>query len=187
MDDNSIIGLYEERNEKAISETDKKYGKFCKSIAYNILFNEQDCEEALNDTYLKTWNSIPPQKPKILSSFLGKITRSISIDKLRKRTAEKRGGGEYNLALSELDNCIPSKNSTPENNIEAGLLTEILNGFLEGLAPDERKIFVCRYWYFDSVRSISSQFGYSESKIKSMLFRTRNRLREILEKEGYVL
>lgn len=187
MDDSLIIRLYEERNEKAISETDKKYGKLCKSIAYNILFNEQDSEEALNDTYFKAWNSIPPMKPKILSSFLGRITRGISIDKLRRRTSEKRGKGEYELTVSELESCIPSKYSSPENDIEAQALTEIINGFLEKLSPSERKVFVCRYWYFDSVHSISTQFGYSESKTKSMLFRTRNRLREILEKEGYVL
>ncbi|MBR3767642.1 MAG: sigma-70 family RNA polymerase sigma factor [Clostridia bacterium] len=185
MKDSQIVELYESRNEKAIKETDKKYGKYCYSIAYNILYDIPDSEEAVNDTYMGTWNSIPPNKPSVLSTFLGKLTRRISIDKLRKRNAEKRGGGEIPLVLSELSECISDKNTDTEKTVEMNLLIGILNGFLENLPVNERMVFLCRYWYIDSIKSISKQLGFSESKVKSMLFRTRNKLKEVLEKEGF--
>ncbi len=187
LDDNKIIDMFFMRNERAITETDKKYGRYCYSIAYNILFSSTESEETVNDTYLGVWNSIPPQKPSVFSAFLGKITRNLSIDRYRKMTAEKRGGGEITIILSELSECVKNNDSTPEKNFEMKQLTETVNLFIASLKKTERKMFICRYWYGDSVKSISKQFGFSESKVKSMLFRTRNKLKAVLEEEGYFL
>ncbi len=185
MQDNKIIELYENRNEKAISETDKKYGKYCYSIAYNILFNTLDSQEAVNDTYSGVWQSIPPHRPTIFSAFIGKITRRISIDMLRKRNADKRGKGDAEIVLAELSECISCGSNNTENAVDGIILTEIINNFLASLPNTERRVFMCRYWYMDQIRSISRQFGFSESKIKSMLFRTRQKLKTVLEEEGY--
>ena len=183
MEDNKIIELYLQRQETAIEETAKKYQKYCHSIAYNILFDKNDADEVVNDTYLGAWNSIPPHKPTILSTFLGKITRRISIKKWGEKTAQKRGGGEIPLVLGELSECIPDLNSV-EKELENKYLSELINKFLLTLPKTERKIFICRYWYLDSILSISNQFGFSESKIKSMLYRTRKKMKIFLEKEG---
>lgn len=184
MEDNRIIDLYWQRNEDAISETASKYGKYLHSISYQILSNNADAEECVNDTYNDAWKLIPPHRPSVLSSFLGKITRRISIDLWRKNNAYKRGGGEIVLALDELEDCV-SGNDNLEIDAERYELQKILNRFLKTLPDAERQIFICRYWYMDSISDIAKQFNYSESKIKSMLFRTRNRLRTVLEKEGY--
>lgn len=187
MDDDKIIDMYFSRNEKAINETAKKYGRYCYSIAYNILYSETESEETVNDTYLGAWNSIPPNKPSVLSAFLGKITRSLSIDRYRKRNAEKRGGGEIPIIMSELSECIRDNSSDTEKNFELKLLTEIINHFIGSLPKTERKLFICRYWYGDTIKSISKQFGFSESKIKSMLFRIRNKLKTVLTEEGFFI
>ncbi len=184
MDDKSIVDLYWQRNEQAISETSSKYGNYCYSIAYNILNNNEDAEESVNDTYNDAWHNIPPHRPSILSTFLGKITRRISIDKFRHRTAEKRGGGEMPLVLDELQDCIASDENI-EQDLERKRLSEVVNAFVLSLPEPEQKIFLCRYWYMDSVDSIGKQFGFSESKVKSMLYRTREKLRAILVKEGF--
>ena len=184
MEDNRIVDLYWQRNESAINETATKYGKYLHSISYHILLNDEDAEECVNDTYNDAWQSMPPHRPSILSTFLGKITRRISIDLWRKHSADKRGGGEVALALDELDECV-SGNSNVENEIERQELQQKLNAFLMGLPRLERQVFMCRYWYMDSVSDIAKQFDFSESKVKSMLFRTRNKLRTMLEKEGY--
>jgi len=165
-------------------ETNKKYGKYCYAIAFSILQNNEDSEECVNDTYVSAWKTIPPHRPTMLSTFLGKITRRISIDKWRKRTAEKRGGGEVPLVLDELENCI-AHDSDVEQTFEKKRLTECVNKFLRQLPTKEQKVFLCRYWYMDSVESISKQFGYSESKVKTMLYRTREKLRIFLSKEGF--
>lgn len=183
MEDNKIIELYLQRQETAIEETAKKYQKYCHAIAYNILCDNNDADEVVNDTYLGAWNSIPPHKPSILSTFLGKITRRISIKKWSEKTAQKRGGGEIPLVLGELSECIPDLNSV-EKEFENKCLSELINRFLLTLPKTERKIFICRYWYLDSILAISNQFGFSESKIKSMLFRTRKKMKIFLEKEG---
>ncbi len=184
MEDNRIVDLYWQRNESAINETATKYGKYLHSISFHILSNDEDAEECVNDTYNDAWQSMPPHRPSILSTFLGKITRRISIDLWRKHSADKRGGGEVALALDELDECV-SGNSNVENEIERQELQQKLNAFLMGLPRLERQVFMCRYWYMDSVSDIAKQFDFSESKVKSMLFRTRNKLRTMLEKEGY--
>ena len=184
MEDNRIVDLYWQRNENAISETASKYGKYLHSISYQILSNAQDAEECVNDTYRDAWNTMPPHRPSILSTFLGKITRRISIDLWRKYSAEKRGSGEIALALDELEDCVSGSESVEEES-ERMELTRILNGFLSALPDTERNVFLCRYWYMDSVPSIANQFGFSESKVTSMLHRTRAKLRVLLEKEGY--
>jgi RNA polymerase sigma factor, sigma-70 family len=184
MDDKRIVELYFERSEQAVSETASKYGKYCYSIAYNILDNNEDAEESVNDTYVDAWNSIPPHRPSILSTFLGKITRRISIDRWRKGRAEKRGGGEMPLVLEELQECVADDHSV-EQDVEKRCLSDIINTFVISLPETEQKVFVCRYWYMDSVDFICKQFGFSESKVKSMLYRTREKLRVILSKEGF--
>ncbi len=183
MDDNSIVELYWERNENAIEETQKKYGRYCYSIAFNILNNQEDAEESVNDTYLNAWSSMPPQRPNVLSAFLGRITRNISLNKWKCRTAEKRGGGQADIVLDELQDCVPSKESVEEE-IEVKELAGIIDKFLRGLPKEERNIFLCRYWYMDSIADICKQFGYGESKVKMKLLRTRKKLMEKLEKEG---
>lgn len=184
LDDKRIVALYFERSEQAIAETQKKYGKYCYAIAYSILGNNEDSEESVNDTYVDAWNSMPPHRPSILSTFLGKITRRISIDKWRHRTAEKRGGGEIPLVLNELEDCIAHE-ADVEKSFENKRLSEVMNRFIKGLPDKEQKVFLCRYWYMDSIDSICRQFGYSESKVKSMLFRTREKLKNVLSEEGF--
>ena len=182
MDDHRIVELYWERSEQAIKETASKYADYCYATAYNILGNREDSEESVNDTYLDAWNSMPPHRPTILSTFLGKITRRISIDKLRARNAEKRGGSNLTLALEELEECLSARDDL-QKELDAQILAEALNSFLEELSEIERRVFLCRYWYVDSLEVIAKQFGFSPSKVKSMLHRTREKLRKYLEKE----
>ena len=182
MEDSMILDLFFQRSEQAIAETDIKYGSYCYAIAYNILGNREDSEESVNDTYLDAWNSMPPHRPAILSTFLGKITRRISIDKLRARNAEKRGGSNLTLALEELEECLSARDDL-QKELDAQILAEALNSFLEELSEIERRVFLCRYWYVDSLEVIAKQFGFSPSKVKSMLHRTREKLRKYLEKE----
>lgn len=183
MEDDSIVNLYWVRSENAISETSKKYGNYCYSIAYNILGNVEDADESVNDTYLDAWNNIPPHRPSILSTFLGKITRRISIDKWRGRTAEKRGGGEIVLVLDELSDCIPS-NQSVEHEVEVAELSQLIDNFVMSLPPMERRVFICRYWYLDPIADIAQRFGFSQSKVKMMLHRQRKNLLNRLEREA---
>ena len=182
MEDKLIVELYWQRDESAISESERKYGRYCFSIADGILRNDEDSEECVNDTFLGAWNAMPPHKPEILATFLGKITRRLSLKKWRGKTADKRGGGNTQLSLDELEDCIPSGQSIDEK-IEATELTEILNDFLKTLSTDERRVFVRRYWFFDGISEISSKYGFGESKVKMMLKRTRDKLLLRLQKE----
>ena len=186
MEDAHIVDLFWARSEVAISETAEKYGDYCYSIAYGILANSEDAAESVNDTYLDAWDSMPPHRPTILSTFLGKITRRISIDKWRRRTAEKRGGSEITLALDELAECIPTKRSVEEE-IELAELAKVIDRFVMSLPPIQRRVFICRYWYLDSISAISQQFGFSQSKVKMILHRQRIKLLDILEKEANTL
>lgn len=186
MEDTDIILLYLARDEKALYETQKKYGAYCYSIAYNILNNPEDSEECVNDTYFNAWKSIPPNKPKILSAFLGKITRNLSLRKFRNKNASKRGGGLLILALEELEECIPSSKSVYEE-IQTAELAEIIDTFLRTIPDEDRRIFIRRYWHFNSISEICQLFGYSESKIKMKLHRTRQKLLTQLEKEDIAL
>ena len=183
MEDAEIVNLYWKRDECAVEETAKKYGGYCYSIAYRILSNHEDSEESVNDTYIEAWNAIPPHRPLVLSSFLGKITRRIAIDKWRSDHAQKRGGGEISGVLDELSECIAYED-TAERHLEKQMLAQAINDFIGTLSAAERKIFVCRYFYMDSVESVCKQSGYSESKVKSILFRIREKLRIYLQKEG---
>jgi len=183
VDDETIINLYWERSESAINETIKKYGNYCTKIAMNILHNTEDSEECVNDTYFKTWNSIPTQRPKIFMSFLGRITRNLSLDKYKQRNRQKRGGNEVELILNELEDCI-SATTTVEAEYETGMIAQTIDIFLDSIDSENRAVFVRRYWYADSIESIAERFGMSESKIKSMMFRTRNKLKTYLEKAG---
>ena len=152
----------------------------------NILQSREDSEECVNDTYLKTWDAIPPQRPEKLSAFLGRITRNLSFNKYKARNTQKRGGAEMELLLSELEDCISSDRSV-ETEFEAGQLAKLIDSFLSSSKPENRIIFVRRYWYADSIAAISERFGMSESKVKSSLLRTRNKLKDHLEKEGVIL
>lgn len=185
MDDEQIVELYWQRNENAINCTAEKYGKYCYSVAYNILGDASDSEESVNDTYLDAWNSMPPHRPSVLSAFLGKITRRTAIDKWRRKSADKRGSGQVPDALEELSECIPDKQSV-ESSFEAKHLSEVINDFIRRLPETEQKVFVRRYWHVESIQTISDKFGFSQSKVKSMLFRTRDKLRERLSREGLV-
>ena len=186
MDDRQIIALYNERSEAALSETAKKYGRYCRTIAYNILFSEEDTEECVNDTWLRAWESIPPQCPERLSAFLGKITRNLALNRYKHNTREKRGGGQTLLVLEELAECIPGGNST-EADAEGALLVDVLNRFLEEQPAEKRKVFLRRYWYLCSVKEIAEDFGLSESNVKMTLLRMRSKLKQTLEKEGIIL
>lgn len=185
MDDCEIIELFFNRSEKAIAETDSKYGKYCRKIAFNILHDREDTEECVNDTYFRAWNCIPPQKPERLQTFLGKITRNLSINKWEKRTAVKRGEGQTSLVLDELAECIPDTHNSAQI-ADDMLVRNLIENFLDGLSEDARKIFVRRYWYMSSVKEIAKDFGFRESKVTVTLFRAREKLRKILEKEGFM-
>lgn len=184
MNDQRIVELYFARSQQAIAETASKYGKYCYAIAYNILNCHEDAEESVDDTYIAAWNSIPPHRPSVLSAFLGKITRRVAIDKWRKRSAEKRGGGEVPLALEELQDCIPEGESA-EQVFEKQRLSAVIGDFVRSLPETEQKVFLCRYWYLDPIDAICRQFGFSDGKVKSMLYRTREKLRTRLQKEGF--
>ena len=183
MDDAQIVDLYFARSEMAIKETDNKYGGYCYKIAYSILANREDSEESVSDTYLSAWNIIPPCKPEKLSTFLGKLTRNISIDRWRKSSAKKRGNGEVDIALEELGECVCGEQSV-ENAVIQKEVTACLNRFLISLSDNERTVFLCRYWYVNSLEEIAGRTGFSVGKIKSMLHRTRGKLRRHLDKEG---
>lgn len=185
MEDKAIIDLYFARSERAISETSVKYGGFCYSIAYNILSNREDSEESVNDTYLAAWNNIPPRHPAVLGAFLGKMTRYISLNRWKHNAAKKRGGGSVELALEELEECVSAGDATVQQ-FDRKEITRCVNRVLEGLPKTERQVFMCRYWYLDSLEVICTNFGFSESKVKSMLHRTRGKLRRALEEEGLV-
>ena len=183
MDDQKIINLFYERSEQAIKELSKKYGGLCHTIAKNILNNEADAEECVNDAYLGAWNTIPPQSPSPLLSYIIKIVRNLAIKKYHSNCALKRNS-HYDIALSELEECIPSSYSV-EDEIDAKILTQHLNEFLGSLDKTNRIIFVRRYWYADSISKIANAFQMSDHTITMRLSRTREKLRNFLLKEGF--
>ncbi len=186
MDDSKILALYMERSQQAISETSRKYGRYCHYIAFSILQNDEDAEECVNDTYLRAWNSIPPKHPNKLQTYLGKITRNLALNKWEKLSAKKRGAGQTVLILEELAECIPAGEDTAQN-AENMIIRDVLNRFLDDLPVETRKIFVRRYWYMSSVKEIANEYGLSQSKVTVTLFRTRGKLKTLLEKEGVTL
>ncbi len=180
MEDNIIIELYWQRNEAAIDESRSKYGRYCRKIADNILHSEEDSEECVNDTWLRAWDSIPPERPSVLSSFFGRITRNLAIDRFRRERSGKYGGGQTALCLDELSECI-GKEASIEDRVA---LRELLNKFLRSLPERNRDIFLMRYWYMQPVSEIARQIGTSEGAVKMILQRVRIKMRKYLEKEG---
>lgn len=185
MEDGAIIELYFARDQRAIEETGLKYGAYLTRVAVNVLDDREDAEECVNDTYLGAWRAMPPHRPQALRAFLGKLTRRISLNRLRERLAGKRGGGEALLALEELQDLIPA-GSDPMEEAELRELTRALDSFLEGLPQPGRDIFLLRYWYFDSPKAIARLCGKSESAVKSSLHRTREKLRDYLKEEEWI-
>lgn len=186
MEDKDIIRLYFERSEDAISETALKYSGLLSRIAYGILRSREDAEECVNDTYMKAWNSIPPGNPKRLSAFLGKITRNLSLNRYEQMTALKRGGGSRELALEELEECVPAPGNV-QSEAEDAELAELINSFLDRCTKESRIIFMRRYWYFCTVSEIAEDMHLGESKVKMSLHRTRKKLKQFLERKGVTL
>ena len=186
MDDEQIIDLYWDRDERAIEETDRKYGLYLTAIARNVLEDPEDSRESVNDTYYAAWKTIPPQRPNILSAYLGKLARRISIDHFRQRTRLKRGGGVYVASLSELEGTFFTGNSI-EDTIDMKILGQTINTFLQAQNPQARTAFIGRYFFMDSMADVARYCGMSESKAKSMLHRTRKKLKVYLEKEGFAV
>ena len=186
MKDAEIVALYWERNEEAIQQTQRKYGAYLSKIAYNILSDFEDSKECVNDTYLKAWDSMPPHRPDVLSTYLGKIARQLSIDMFRKKHSTKRYASEYALSLDELGDSF-SDGSTPEQSFDAKLLDAAINRFLRTLPHEARNTFLGRYYFFDSLKEVARYCGMSEAKAKSLLYRTRQSLKAYLVKEGFDL
>ena len=186
MKDTEIMDLYWARNERAITETQLSYGKYCYSIAYHILHDREDSDECVNDTWLRAWYAIPPKRPNRLSLFLGTITRNLSFDKWKHKNALKRGNGELEIALDELMECVPAACNTEEA-VEAAELGRLMNDFLHTLPEKECNVFLRRYWYAEEYREIADRFQMNLNTVKTSLFRTRGKLKIFLEQEGIVL
>ncbi len=186
LDDSEIIGMLFDRDERVIAELSRKYGSYCTSIANNILRNREDTEECVNDTYMKTWESIPPEKPKLLAAFMGKITRNLAIDRYRRDHSQKRGGDDMELIFEELEECV-SDGSSVEATAERREILAAVNRFLGKLSSKNRIMFVSRYCYCESVHDIAARFGIKENNVSVSLNRTRAQLREYMKKEGYEL
>ena len=185
MDDNAILDLYWQRDTRALDETGARYGAYCHRIAYNILQSPEDAEESVNDTWLHAWNAIPPERPRVLGLWLGRVTRNLSLSRLRKRMAQRRGGGEAALALEELSECLSGADSV-EGEVEARELALAVRRFLDGLGQAERDVLLSRYYYLAPLAEISQRSGCSVSKLKSMLHRSRRKLKQYLSEEGYL-
>ena len=185
MDDKQIIELYWQRSENAITETDRKYGAYCNTVAYNILQNKEDAEECVNDTWLGAWDAIPPNRPSILRAFLAKITRNLSVNRLEKKLAEKRGGGAEFVVLDELEECIGAQTDI-EDIVEAKELESMIRRFVRNLPERDGNLFVRRYFFSDSVASIAERYQFSENHVMVILSRTRKKLKKELIKEGFI-
>lgn len=186
MEDETIIDLYFAREERAIAETGKKYGGYCRSIAFNILHSHEDTEECVSDTYLRAWSAMPPHRPAMLAVFLGRITRNLALNRLRSAAAQKRGGGGAEAVFEELQHIV-SDRDTPEIALDRRELVAAINDFLAALPETKRRIFVCRYWYFDSVPDIAKRFSLSENHVYVTLHRLRTQLRRRLSERGFML
>ncbi len=182
--DKEIVDMYFSRDEKALKETQRKYRSYLLKIATNILQSSSQADECLDDVYLKAWNTIPPQKPENLATYLGKIARNIAIDLFRKRAAAKRKNTEYAQSVDELCETLPANNLT-ENEVEAKELGQLINSFVSALPQNSREVFVGRYYYMDSIKEIARYTKNSEANVKNILYRTRNKLKEFLAEKGY--
>ncbi len=186
MDDRRIVELFLERSEEAILQTDIKYGRYCHRIAFNVLGNDEDSEECVNDAYMRAWGSIPPNEPSSLSSYIGRITRNLALDRLRQKQSDKRGNGEVPLLLDELAECVSGHNEL-ERRQDSAEITAAIDSFLGGLNPVERGVFMRRYWMMEPIDAIARRYDISSSKTTTMLFRLRNRLKKHFMKEGIPL
>jgi len=182
VEDNAIIELYWERSEQAIRETELKYGKLFHQIANNILHNSADAEECVNDTYLGAWNAIPPARPRVLAAYLCRISRNLALKKYQQIHAAKRNPAVA-VSFDELEACLADRDSVGQEYSD-DRLADCINCFLDSLDREARQVFVCRYWYFDSIKDIMLRYRLSKSKVESILFRTRNKLRAWIEEEG---
>jgi len=183
MEDTAIIDLYWARSQQAVAASEEKYGPYCHTIARRILDREEDAEECVNDTWLHAWNAMPPQRPGVLSAFFGKLTRNLSLDRWRRLRAAKRGGSQVEVALHELEDCLPDRR-TPDENLEAGETAALISAFLRRQSKLDRVLFVRRYFHLEPPDSLARRFGLSVGQVKSKLHRTRQRLRAELEREG---
>lgn len=185
MEDAKIVDLYWRRDQLAIDHTQRKYGVYLTKVAYNILCDIHDSGESVNDTYLAAWNAMPPHRPQGLCAFLSKLTRRISIDLLRRKQSAKRGGGEYQLSLDELSQCLPGGTS-PEEEVTGKELAGSIAAFLRDMPEKNRNVFIGRYFYMDSIKEVAGYCGMTENNAKVLLHRTRLALRDYLQKEGYL-
>ena len=183
MEDKQIVELYWQRSEEAIPATAAKYGAYCRTIANNILANDEDAEECVNDTWLGAWNTMPDNRPSLLGAYLGKLTRWLSLTRLRERGRLKRGGGETSLALDELAEVV-SYGTDIEHDLELKELNAAVRDFLKQLDPTERELFLSRYWFLLPVKEIAVRFGLSANKVSTRLHRTRRKLQSYLKEEG---
>ncbi|MBR3356658.1 MAG: sigma-70 family RNA polymerase sigma factor [Solobacterium sp.] len=185
MEDKEIVDLYFKRDEQAIRETEQKYGQYCFTVAYRILYENRDSEECVSDTWLQAWNTIPPQRPSLLKYYLAKITRYFAVNRLRTRTRQKRGGNEADIALEELE-AVLSDGNDPEKEYDRNELIRVLNRFLKMQKAQDRDLFIRRYFYAEPVKEIAERYGMRENAVSLRLSRTREKLKETLRKEGYV-
>lgn len=185
LQDEQIIDLYFDRNERALSETSDKYGNYCRTIARNILNDEETVKECFNDTLFCSWNAMPPQRPSCLRVFVGKITRNLSLNRVRSAQTLKRGGGEAVIALDELEDCLPTASVWSAEQVEENMvIREVLKELLSSLPIQSRRIFVRRYWYLSSIADIAKAMDMSEGNVRTILSRVRGKLKAALEKEG---
>lgn len=182
MDDSKIIELYYQRDQQAISETDSKYGPFCRAVAMNILSIREDAEECVNDTWHAAWNRMPPDLPQSLKAFLGRITRNLSISRFRANHAQKRYDG-MEILLSELDDCVPDARGV-EDAVDVNRLSELISRWLDGLSIGDCTLFVRRYWYGDAVKDLARKWNCPPNKMAQRMFNLRRELKTFLEKEG---
>ncbi len=186
MEDAKIVELYWNRDQSAITQTASKYGSYCMAIAGNILGNHEDAEECVNDTYMQAWNSMPTHRPAVLSTFLGKITRNLSFNRYKYERAKKRGGSEIPAVLDELSECVSGRDNV-EQEMEYKELRMNIDAFLDTVSFKKRSIFVCRYWYADSISDIARQHGMRESTVSMILNRLRKKLEQYLTEKGVII
>lgn len=185
VSDEEVIRLYQQRDEAAIRATDDRYGAYCYSIANGILCSAEDARECVNDTWLRAWNAIPPQHPRCLRAFLAKITRNLAFDRFKREHAHKRGSGELQLALDELEECVPAS-ADVEGEVLSQELKRGINAFLQGISEQKRDVFLRRYFYVESTGAIAARYGLKEGSVLMILSRTRKELKTYLEKEGFL-
>lgn len=186
MEDQDIIGLFWRRDQQALRETQQKYGAYCTAVARNILVSPEDSQECVQDALLRLWDTIPPQRPRCLRAYLGRITRNLAVNRLRAMTAQRRGGGIQHLPLEELGDLV-SGQGDPLSELEKQQLADSISGFLRQLPPEKRRLFLLRYWYAESLNQVAAETGLTQDKVRNDLFRLRKKLKKHLEKEGFTL